>query len=373
MDRIFITYVREDIETARKLYNDLKKSKLDLWFDKENLSAGQNWKEEIRKAIQESSFILALLSSNSISKKGYYQKELKIAFDIKDEYPTSKEFIIPVRLEHCNPIDERIKELHRIDLFPSYENGLEEILKALNKPESSIKSDRSCPNTGTGFTSDTKNNFISQRILDNKIIAIIVIVAIPIIVFGTFANIPEFIKETFFKNESPAIIATLPSQNSPVPSHEDEPIPIHKTTVFVIDKENGINWNISHKIISILKTEGISARASSLLTDALVSDGTFERIFRGDAGQIKKLGSKNFGHMIFGKKSVSFVDNPDMQNMITATAFVEIHIVSSKTGTIEDSFTISQKGPGFSKADAEEIAMERIVKQIGEKIAEKMK
>jgi hypothetical protein len=53
--------------------------------------------------------------------------------------------------------------------------------------------------------------------------------------------------------------------------------------------------------------------------------------------------------------------------MITAKASIEIHIVSSKTGTIEDSFTITETGAGFSRATAEEMVIERILKKFAER------
>ena len=40
-------------------------------------------------------------------------------------------FVIPVRKERCEPIDERLRVIDRADLFPSYEDGLCRILRTL--------------------------------------------------------------------------------------------------------------------------------------------------------------------------------------------------------------------------------------------------
>ncbi len=61
--KVFISYAREDRETAWKLYNVLRKAGLALWMDKANLVAGQNWKYEISQAIKKSDYLIALLSS----------------------------------------------------------------------------------------------------------------------------------------------------------------------------------------------------------------------------------------------------------------------------------------------------------------------
>ena len=65
MKKVFISYAREDIEVARKLYHDLKDAGVVPWMDKVDLLIGQDWKFEIKQAIKDSSYFLALLSSNS--------------------------------------------------------------------------------------------------------------------------------------------------------------------------------------------------------------------------------------------------------------------------------------------------------------------
>jgi len=129
--KVFISYAREDIETARKLYHDLKQAGIMPWMDKEDLLIGENWKIAIRQAINESSYFLALLSSNSLSKKGYVQKELKMAIDILGEMPLSEIFLLPIRLDDCNPLDEKLQDINWGNLFPSYEDGLKQILRVL--------------------------------------------------------------------------------------------------------------------------------------------------------------------------------------------------------------------------------------------------
>ena len=55
-----------------------------------------------------------------------------------------------------------------------------------------------------------------------------------------------------------------------------------------------------------------------------------------------------------------------MQNLITAKVVLEIHVISSKSGAIEDSFNDSEVGVGFSKSNAEEAVLEKIYKKLGE-------
>ena len=129
--KVFISYATEDHPIASRLYNDLAAYGVECWLDRENLLPGQNWKLEITRVLRESDFFLALLSKTSLGKRGYVQKEMRMAFDILDLLPSSGIFIVPVLIEDCEPQDERLREIHQVRLFPSYDEGLSKILKTL--------------------------------------------------------------------------------------------------------------------------------------------------------------------------------------------------------------------------------------------------
>jgi hypothetical protein len=100
-------------------------------MDRKNLLGGQNWQVAIRKAVRQSSHFVAILSSNSVSKRGFVQKELREAISLLEEFPPDEIFVIPLRLENVEPAHEVLRNLHWIDLFPSYEAGLHELAKSL--------------------------------------------------------------------------------------------------------------------------------------------------------------------------------------------------------------------------------------------------
>ena len=129
--RVFLSYAREDAPAALRLYTELSEKGLDVWLDTESLMPGQNWKNTIRREIRECRFFIAVLSGNSVNKRGYVQKELKEALDVLDEYPASSVFIIPARLDDCLPSDDRLRELHWVDMFMNWDFGVERILKTI--------------------------------------------------------------------------------------------------------------------------------------------------------------------------------------------------------------------------------------------------
>jgi len=131
---VFIGYAHEDLADAKRLYNDLIEAGVNAWMDKENLLPGQNWETEIEKNIRNCRFFLAILSSHSIPKRGYVQREWAKAQEILKEVPESDIFIIPARLEECTPPD-KFRNIQWIDMFPAYawENGVYKILASIGR------------------------------------------------------------------------------------------------------------------------------------------------------------------------------------------------------------------------------------------------
>lgn len=133
--RVFLCHSSDDKSVVKELYNHLVKDGIDAWLDKENLFPGQDWKIEIPKAVRNSDVVIVCLSSHSITKEGYVQKEIKLALDVADEKPEGTIFIIPARLEDCE-IPERINRFHWVDLFST--DGYGRLLKALQVRADSV-------------------------------------------------------------------------------------------------------------------------------------------------------------------------------------------------------------------------------------------
>ncbi len=126
--RIFLCHSTEDKETIRKLYQYLSNDGFKPWVDEEDILPGQNWREEIPKAVREADIVLVCLSRNSTTKSGYVQKEIKLALDIAEEQPENTIYIIPVKLEECE-IPERLESLQTVNLFS--ERGYERLIQSL--------------------------------------------------------------------------------------------------------------------------------------------------------------------------------------------------------------------------------------------------
>ncbi len=126
--RVFLCHSSADKPAVEKLFKHLVNNGIDAWLDKEKLIPGQDWQVEIPKAVKNSDVVIVCLTSQSITKEGFVQKEIKIALDTADEKPDGTIFVIPARLEQCE-VPERISRFQWVDLFS--DNGHELLLKAL--------------------------------------------------------------------------------------------------------------------------------------------------------------------------------------------------------------------------------------------------
>ncbi len=135
--QIFIAHASEDKPKVRELYTRLKQSGLNPWLDEKDLLPGQNWRDEIPNALRKSDFFIACLSSQSISKQGYIQREFRQALNLLAERPTGTIYLIPLKLDDCEIPDLRqneyginIRDYQSINYWE--DDGYEKLIKSIN-------------------------------------------------------------------------------------------------------------------------------------------------------------------------------------------------------------------------------------------------
>src|SRR5512139_3937288 len=96
---VFLCHASQDKPVVRELYQRLlAEGWIDPWLDEEKLLPGQDWNIEIEKAIEAADVVIVCVSSTSIAKEGYVQKELRKVLDIALEKPEGEIFVVPLRL-----------------------------------------------------------------------------------------------------------------------------------------------------------------------------------------------------------------------------------------------------------------------------------
>ena len=93
---------------------------------------------EIEKAVEAADAIIVCLSKGSITKEGYVQRELRIVLDFADYKPEGTLYVIPVRLEECEP-PRRLRAWQYADYFEGQrERALERLLVSLRRRADSL-------------------------------------------------------------------------------------------------------------------------------------------------------------------------------------------------------------------------------------------
>jgi formylglycine-generating enzyme required for sulfatase activity len=124
MSQVFISYSRKDLAFIEQLATDLKVAHFDVWYDLSRLEGGMPWRTKIEKAINDSQYVLVILSPDSVTSK-WVEEEFLLASELGKN-------IIPLYYKPCAlPLGYR--RLQIIDVYGSkYLENYQEILRALN-------------------------------------------------------------------------------------------------------------------------------------------------------------------------------------------------------------------------------------------------
>ena len=94
---VFISYSRSDSDVAEQLYETLTAQGKRVWYDRNNLTDGGNFMEEIKKAIRTSKYFIPILSENITKEKGdshVYRNEWNTAIEVA--ISMGRTYIIPL-------------------------------------------------------------------------------------------------------------------------------------------------------------------------------------------------------------------------------------------------------------------------------------
>jgi hypothetical protein len=147
--KIFISYARENIDTAKRLYKRLVQLGGKPWMDKKNISSGDRWELTIKRQLRDSDFVFALLSTALIEEGRYFQVEINAALTESRKRP-SRKFIVPIRLNRCK-VPEELSHIHPLDLITGtdWSKLPQRLSKELGWPPSRKRRERDLPSSLT--------------------------------------------------------------------------------------------------------------------------------------------------------------------------------------------------------------------------------
>jgi len=127
---IFISYAREDASIAKEFFDFFEQHGYMPWMDKENLLPGEDWEREIERAVRASDVCIFLLSENSVSKRGVFQREMRIALEKARDLLADDISILPIKVGECQ-MPDAISKFQWIDYDNPNRNSL--LVKAAGK------------------------------------------------------------------------------------------------------------------------------------------------------------------------------------------------------------------------------------------------
>lgn len=130
---IFISYSTKDSEFVERLSIELVKERIHVWLDKWEMQPGDSLIDKIQSALTESSYLLVVLSKNSIDSE-WCKKELNAG--LMRELDEKKVVVIPILLDDC-----KIPLLLKEKVYANFRNDFNEGLKSLLRPLSKFFSE----------------------------------------------------------------------------------------------------------------------------------------------------------------------------------------------------------------------------------------
>jgi len=101
---VFLSYASEDLLHVQRLKDDLERAGVDVWFDKADLNAGDEYELKIKRNIERCSLFVPVISANCLTpKRRFFRIEWNHAQSVALQVPPSMPFILPVAVDDTSP------------------------------------------------------------------------------------------------------------------------------------------------------------------------------------------------------------------------------------------------------------------------------
>jgi hypothetical protein len=127
MSNVFLSYSHSDSQIVNKIANNLQEEGIDIWFDRQDLLGGQDWQDQIEKALTEAAFVLVFISAKSLESE-WVQAEYRAAFVRQQK--TGGTRLIPVLLQKV-VLPKFLSSIQYVDFTESYVKGMQSLMRAL--------------------------------------------------------------------------------------------------------------------------------------------------------------------------------------------------------------------------------------------------
>jgi len=125
--KIFISHSSKDKEFASRLANDLRAAGVEVWYDEDEIKAGDQIFTKIEQGLLTCDFLIIILSPEAVHSK-MVRQELSSFWH--EEARRERNVILPALYKDC-PMPPLLTDRRYADFRENYESGLMELKKSL--------------------------------------------------------------------------------------------------------------------------------------------------------------------------------------------------------------------------------------------------
>jgi hypothetical protein len=138
--RVFLSYVKEDLDLVERLVRDLGNAGYDVWMDRDRLLPGRRWRSDIKQAIAEADFFVACFSPSYWKDETFMNEELIVAIERFRLMPRNRTWFIPAMLAECalpdhvfGPNETLVDNMQYADFGKDWDEALRRVIAVLER------------------------------------------------------------------------------------------------------------------------------------------------------------------------------------------------------------------------------------------------
>ncbi len=113
---VFVSYASDDLSLAKAVADALSAEGLDVWFDKQELGAGDDFERKIVNAIDRCAVFVPIISKACTERRRFFFSEWRAAIDVSKKAGWTSHFLMPVVVDDIAYDDENVprefRQLH---------------------------------------------------------------------------------------------------------------------------------------------------------------------------------------------------------------------------------------------------------------------
>ncbi len=108
---IFLSYARDDAESAKRIADALRAFGMEVWFDQSELRGGDSWDAKIKTQIRTCALFMPIISAQTQKRtEGYFRREWKFGVERTHDMAAGVAFVFPVVIDDTQEAQATVPE-----------------------------------------------------------------------------------------------------------------------------------------------------------------------------------------------------------------------------------------------------------------------